>query len=303
MSSALTKLIMEPEFMDTSQAYQEITARFVQWAQSDDDLRAAVIVGSRARSDDHPADEWADLDIVVFARQVETYLNSREWISHMGEAWLSFVENTATGGFFERRVIYAGGLDVDYAFIPAIVAKSAAQGGDVGDFPSVIRRGFSIILDKDRLFDNLADLAAAWQPPSPPSLDLFLNEIEDFWYHTVWTAKHLRRGEIWWAKGGCDGALKERLRKMLEWQAQALHGSDHDTWIRGRFLEEWADPQTVTQLKQCFAHYDPADIWNALFATMDVFSRVARQTASAWGFPYPDQGEGHARTLVEQLRQ
>jgi hypothetical protein len=24
--------------------------------------------------------------------------------------------------------------------------------------------------------------------------------VSDFWYHALWSAKHLRQGELWWAK-------------------------------------------------------------------------------------------------------
>jgi len=41
-----------------------ISERFVAWAVGEDAIRAAVLFGSRVR-EDHPADEWADLDILV----------------------------------------------------------------------------------------------------------------------------------------------------------------------------------------------------------------------------------------------
>jgi len=51
-------------------AYERLMREFVQWAQDEDNIRVAVIMGSRARTD-HPADEWSGLDVLVFARDPE----------------------------------------------------------------------------------------------------------------------------------------------------------------------------------------------------------------------------------------
>lgn len=40
---------------NANQAYAALEARFVEWARSEDGIRAAVVIGSRARTD-HPAD-------------------------------------------------------------------------------------------------------------------------------------------------------------------------------------------------------------------------------------------------------
>ena len=84
--------------------------------------------------------------------------------------------------------------------------------------------------------------------PIPSSEAEYLNIVNDFWFHTVWTAKHLRRGELWWAKSCCDGYLKNLLLRMLEFHARATKGPDFDTWMSGRFLETWADPRAVAAL-------------------------------------------------------
>ena len=44
--------------------YEQLVKQFVEWAETRVDIRAAIIVGSRARVVE-PADEWADLDIIV----------------------------------------------------------------------------------------------------------------------------------------------------------------------------------------------------------------------------------------------
>jgi aminoglycoside 6-adenylyltransferase len=163
-------------------------------------------------------------------------------------------------------------------------------------------------VDKDGWAAKILGAAHAPAPPiAPPSEGEFLNLVADFWYHTVWTAKHLRRGELVWAKSGCDERLKHLLRQVLEWHARAAHGADHDTnlpmqiRLRGRFLEEWADPRAVAELPRVYAHYDAEDVWRALRATMDVFRWVSQETADHYHFTYPSAGAEHAAELVEAM--
>lgn len=279
--------------------YEKLLNRFVDWANSEPDMRAALVIGSRARSQDHPADEWSDLDLLVIAENLEHYIASSEWVAQMGVPWLTFVERTADGSNWERRVLFEGGLDVDFALLPAATARQMQQHGLPAEAKAFFQRGMRILFDKDGLLTPLAELGnEPLLPPQPPSQHEFLEVVNDFWYHAVWTAKHLRRGELWWAKSGCDGRLKDLLRRMLEWHAQAHYGSGHDTWFRGRFLEEWIDPRARQALPEVFAHYDAEDLARALFATMELFRWLASESAEHLGYPYPRLGDERATEWV-----
>jgi len=91
------------------------------------------------------------------------------------------------------------------------------------------------------------------------------------------------------------------VKDMLECHAHATRGEKFDTWLRGRFLEEWADPRAVEQLNGAFAHYDPADIARALRATMDVFRWLEDETAARWGYSCPVEGEQEAARKTLEL--
>jgi aminoglycoside 6-adenylyltransferase len=283
-----------------SAAYDRLIARLTAWAEGEENIRAALIIGSRARRD-HPADEWSDLDVILLARDPERYRATGAWIEEIGEPWLTFVERTPDGGH-ERRVLYAGGLDVD--LVPD-AAEGSERALDEGDLPpmfrDMLRRGVRFLVDKDGLADRLPVLAPeppAWEPPDEAA---FLNLTHDLWFHAVWTAKKLRRGELWMAHSCCDSYMKRRLLQMLAWHARASGDPARDTWMQGRFLEEWADPRAVAALGQAFARHDAEDVWRALHATMDLLAWLGRETAAALGFAYPAEGEAHARQVVAEL--
>lgn len=85
--------------------------------------------------------------------------------------------------------------------------------------------------------------------------------------------------------------MKRLLLQMIEWHARATHGWDYDVWHNGRFLETWADPRIINDLKQVFAHYDETDIKQALFATVDLFRWIAQETTEKLGYAYPIDGD------------
>ncbi len=302
-------------------AYAPLLDRFVAWAQSQPDIRAALLVGSQARID-RPADEWSDLDIIVIATRPEYYLAQTDWVANVGVPWLTFIEKTGTGDERERRVLFAGGLDVDFALIPSGkvqqlllvlrlqrrfplllrllprgMARQFRQG--LADFADLARRGMQVLLDKDGIAADLQLVTAETVPHRPPAPNEFLEVVNDFWYHTVWTVKKLRRGELWVAKSCGDGYLKHLLLRVMEWHARAAHGWDYDTWHGGRFLEQWADPRAVQGLRQAFAYYDENDVGRALLATMDLFRWLATETARLLGYPYPSEAEAQVTELVK----
>jgi aminoglycoside 6-adenylyltransferase len=313
-----------PDGMDQStSAYERLIERFVRWAQDQRDIRAAFVIGSRARAD-HPADQWSDLDIIVVATDPERYLSSAGWLENIGTPWITFLERTATDDEMERRVLFEGGLDVDFALtsqrtirqlarvlwvqrrvpqllrlLPAGSHRRIMQ--QVAVFRDIVRRGMGVLLDRDGIVAGLTPLTAEAPPLHPPTQDEFLQAVSDFWYHAVWTAKKLGRGEVWVAKSCCDAYMKWLLLQMIEWHAGAMNGWSYDTWHRGRFLERWADPRAVEGLRAAFAHYDADDVRRALLATMDLFGWLAMETAEQLGYPYPSPAEEHATEFVKDL--
>jgi aminoglycoside 6-adenylyltransferase len=305
----------------TTRAYEMLIEKVTKWGETRPDIRALFIVGSRARII-HPADEWSDLDIIIITTRVKYYLSRSNWFEVIGKPWISFTDSTSTGNGKAVRVIFEGGLDVDFAFIPQNLAQTLIyfvkfqkifpilfrlpiirrQMEKADGFSAIVCRGTRVLLDKDGFAAYLPMFQERIKPPSPPTISEYLETVNDFWYHAIWTAKHIRRGELWWAKSGCDERMKFRLRKMIEWHIHGKRGWEYETWIRGRFLEEWADPSVLTELQKTFARYDESDLWCALLATMNLFHRLALETAAQLNYLYPISVDQYATRLVSEIR-
>lgn len=280
--------------------FEDLESRCVEWVRAEEGIRAAAVLGSRSRTI-RPADPWSDLDVVLFAVDPAPYLSDASWLSAMGPVWLTFVERTGAGEGKERRALFEGGMDVDFAFFPAVLLSEASRGSMPPEAALIASRGMRTLVDKDGRMEACFRELGPPEPGRLPSQAEFLNLVSDFLYHTVWTAKKLRRGELWTAKGCSDSYMKWRLLTMIEWHARAVHGAGYDTWHNGRFLEQWADPRIVHGLGRVFASYEAEDLWRGLSATVDLFRWIAKEVSQRLGFPYPEGGDAQSAALVRGL--
>ena len=281
--------------------YKAIVERFRAWASSEPMVRGALIVGSQARNV-APADEWSDLDVILFVADPPKFLDSPEWVERFGTVLLTTVEKTGVEEGRERRVVYAGGQDVDFSIFPSTVQEFVGWSPDA---MQVLQRGFEVLLDKD---GHLAKLRGQMDevgelphlPPTPPEFEAC---VGDFWYHVLWAAKKLRRGEVWTAKMVCDSYLKRLLLQMVEWSTLLSGKGETDVWHDGRFLDTWAPPEVKEQLPSVFARYDRTDIARALESTGRVFAGQSHKVATLLGVGYPDAMEFAITELVAKTLQ
>ncbi|HVP15800.1 MAG TPA: aminoglycoside 6-adenylyltransferase [candidate division Zixibacteria bacterium] len=291
--------------LSVGDSYEQLIRRFCEWAKDRADIRAVFVIGSRARAN-HPADEWADLDLVIVTTNPEYYLSTTDWINSLGKPLLTFIEPTPTADEKERRVLFEGMLDVDFAILPQDKAIGFLQASEnqegMTQLSNALGRGMRILLDKDQALTTLQVLVRLAERPAPkkPTEQEFQDVVSDFLYHAVFTAKHLRRGELWWTLMCLDCRLQDLMKTMIEWHTLATHEWKQDVWFRGRFLEEWAEPKVTNELRKAFAHYDKEDIKQALRASTALFSRIANETAHRLSYRYPTEEDRKITEWVEK---
>jgi hypothetical protein len=74
---------------------------------------------------------------------------------------------------------------------------------------------------------------------------------------------------------------------MIGWHARVASPGT-DTWHRGRFLERWASPDVLRELRDTSCRYDPDDVARAIEAGVVLFERLGRETAAAINVAYPE---------------
>lgn len=284
--------------------YEELSKKFVQWACTKADIRLSLVVGSRARCD-HPADSWADLDIMTFTTNPEVYLSQTDWMTELGKVWVKTRHHTATNDA-EWLVTFEGGIDVDFVFSPYPKTRWQIIRWLTRNFPAfrryipgeltqylrqgaqTIGRGVRVLIDKDNIAASMLDFIDSFKTISqPPTQTEFMELVEYFWCMAEKTVKKICRGELFVACCWCNNLHHTAVLPMLEWHTYSRRGWCCDTWHEGRFLEEWADQRALDGLKKTFPHYDEVDISRSLMAMIDLFRWLSMETAKQLVYPYP----------------
>ena len=270
--------------------YIQIKSKILEYAESDEDIKAIVAIGSTTRSD-VKADEYSDLDLFVVTANTESWF-SGEYPKRFGNVSISFVENTLGGGK-ERRCIYDEDKDVDMLVFTPEQFEAAVKEG-VAQW--VMNRGYAVLYDSMD-FTSLLEKYITISVTAPVmSEDEFSNIVNDFYFHNIWAYKKLKRGEIWSAKISVDSYLKNYLLRMIELYRSKVAGLD--VWHDGRFFDSWAGDEILSEISECFAHYDKDDIRKALIKTHELFARITRELAELEGYVYPDGAEKCAKAYL-----
>ncbi|MGN0633248.1 MAG: aminoglycoside 6-adenylyltransferase [Oscillospiraceae bacterium] len=268
---------------------EQIFDRLIDFAEKSGEVRALVLFGSRARTN-KICDEYSDYDILMFVNEPEKFLHSDGWLCEIAKPEISFIEQTFAGGM-ERRVYFSNALDMDFI----IFSESEMSGVLSDDITQMcLSRGWKVIVDKCGCSEMMSEKMPADTGRKQLSESEFENTVSCFWFHTIWAYKKLMRGERWAAKMCIDAYLKTLLLSIAEYKAAADYGENADTWHDGRFFDEWADSEILSQLDGAFGGYTDTSLITALKNTMDIFSKAARSAAQKLGFHYPEQAERFA---------
>jgi aminoglycoside 6-adenylyltransferase len=261
----------------------DLLRRIAAWAERRSDIRALILTGSHARPD-QPGDPPWDYDVEVFTTDQEKYESSTDWTSEIGDVWVQLPFPLDEHGYLMRLVVFEGGRKVDFGFAPISVLEQTVANQQLND---LYARGYRVLLDKDGLAAQLPPPSYAAPMTPRPTEQEFRAAIEEFFFEAIHFPTHLRRNELWVVKMR-DWTMKQLLLRMIEWHAIATKGAEHDIWHIGTRMAIWTTPEVWGRLHDAFGRFDAADSRRALHATIALYRDLARETADAFGYGYPD---------------
>lgn len=276
--------------------YENILTGLIKLGESTDQMKAGIIIGSRARTE-RPADEYSDIDVVLLVDDIEFFIQSDEWLNKLGKYHISFNEYTVAN-VKERRIIFDNAFDADFIFLQA---KDIDRIEKDNDFKVIISRAYRVLFDKigfDGVLRRMVLPIGAYMPLSESE---FINIVKNFWFHTIWATKKVLRGELWVAKNCVDNYMKDLLLKMIELYSHIVNGPTYDTWHCGRFIEQWAEPWVVERFPNIYALYEANDILRALSQTSELFRNVAIEAAKGLNYDYPYDADKYAADFLERF--
>lgn len=267
----------------TSEA-DRLLQRIVQWARAEPAVLGLALTGSRAGPE--PPDDLADLDVQVYATPGAALDAREDWLAALGPVWVQVRDEYRDGGdrVPTRLVIFAGGVEVDFAFYEAGRRFTTAAGR-----PSV-----RVLLDKPPHAEE-----PARRPRGPEHGHAAFNAlVEEFWFEAYHVGKYLARADMWPARSRHEAVL-ERLLAMLEWHHESAHGSPPPG--AGKGLASWAPPFVRECPSRLYPRPEVERSWMALWEAIVLFRRLARETAAARGFQYAELVDRDLTGFLEAL--
>ena len=232
----------------------------------------------------------------------------------------SWTYQSPVGGQTVRQAIYGGPLVVDIAIVSSVQAflvGMAVRGLfqlsalrrhlpvslslQLHAWLAITGRGTKVLLDKQGLAKRMT-ASATKVGPRLPTQDEHVNTVFSLFGLKLWESKQLVRHELWMALGTVDQQVKKCLLTMIEWHSLATNPQLGEELVCGSRVQQWADPRWVAALRQTWHSYDIEGAWQALLATLDLFSMVAKETAQSLGHRYPVHEELLIRRWITARR-
>lgn len=271
------------------------------WGVESKNITAIMVTGSLARKD-NKADEYSDLDLILLTTGMDYYKSDFRWVSEIFPPLSCSNGVQVSDVYLVRRVYFENGVGVDFTFISNRMIKWASlyttflrkSGGLSNAFPGklkaslegfiysyveYIHRGYYFMLDKTGMQEVVCNIEStfAHKPLNRLRLIKVQNAINEFWQDAFRMAISLHRNELFTAKFGYDQAMKASLLVLITEYMRSVKGLEYETWHKGRFIEEWAEPFISEKLQQIYSRYDSADAWRGLLETTELFTEITRR--------------------------
>jgi aminoglycoside 6-adenylyltransferase len=284
---------------------REVIHRLVRWAGHRDAIRAVLLTSTRAKPD-APVDALSDYDVVLVVEEIRPFFDDRSWLEAFGEVLVAYWDPVypdpdhgvdQTGNVVQ----YADGLHIDFRLWPPALARRIARNPGL---PAELDDGYSVLLDKDGLFEGMSPPGHAAFVPERPDEEAYLTLVNDFFSVVLDVAKWLWRDELLPAKWCLEYDMKHVcLRPMLEWRMERDHGWTEPAGNLGKGLKRRLPPEIWEELEGTYAGAGIKDNWEALFRTVSLFRRVATEAADDLGYVYPldldRRVTAHARAIKD----
>ena len=263
--------------------------RLIRWAEAREEVRALILTSTRAIPHAR-LDAYSDYDVIAIVHDIQPMLENTRWQADFGEVLLAYWDpvatNPATGAESVSSITqYTNGLKID------VTLWSAQQFIDVtsrAERYAELDAGHQVLLDKDGLTASLSAPTYTAYVCGRPDNVTYQRLISDFLIGVPYVAKSLLRDELLPAKWVLDFDMRfNYLLPMLEWRIQCDHDWSLTVGVLGRGLKTRVSAATWRELESTFTGPDVEANWEALFAMVDFFGRIAAEVAEHLGYRYP----------------
>lgn len=280
---------------------REVLAGLVAWGGAWPAIRAMILTSSRERPE-RRVDLLSDYDVILAVADPDRFGREEAWLSAYGAPLVRWGDQDRLYGLttYFRGVIYEDYVKIDYTVWPEALLDRVAEQDTL---PEELDAGYRVLLDKD-------GRTGGWKPPTyrafipaRPTEAEYRALLEEIWWGATYVAKSLWRDEIAFARWVLDEDIKlNALRRLLEWRIELDHGWSVRPGVLGRDLKRRLPPETWSEFERTYVGPGLEENWAALYRTIALFRRVAREVGSALGYAYPQQLDEKMCGYLDEIR-
>jgi aminoglycoside 6-adenylyltransferase len=268
-----------------------------EWARREPGVGVALLIGSRA-SPEGPRDGLSDHDVVLFLESGSRLAERDDWLEEFGRPLIVFRESWEQRGeeVPSRLVQYRGGHRIDFTLSRMELLSRIVEQESPPDW---LAAGYLVLADRYGIGDRLPPPSVMAYVPRPPAEPEYRAAVEEFWWETLYVAKHVGRGELLPARYSLETVLRYRcLVPMLEWYVQVSRQWEQNVGVRGSGLRWLLEPDEREILDATYAGSTLQSHADALDAMIELFTRAARAVARDLGFRYLGVVDVETRKLL-----
>ena len=275
--------------------YEQLESAFVDWAENCEQMRAAILMGSRARNDGL-ADKWSDLDIITYCTDVELFVSNTDWVKNLGEVLVTHIFFSEYGRQYIVWVLFENGLNADFVIVDAKELEKATTNRD-------LKRGSRLLFDKDGLATAAKLVPSTFKIPDniKPKSHTVENHIHGVLWRLVRVAKLIRRGHLFEALTDM-AEVRSLLIRMMEWQTHLTKGWDIDVWYRGRYMNRWAAQELIDAYMKTYALCEEESIWQALVHAKEFAYKLTEDIVKGFEIDFPNITSTKINKMILQIR-
>jgi len=274
----------------------EIMQLLIETARQDERIRAVAMNGSRV-NDRAPRDEFQDYDVVYAVTEMDSFLREPDWIDVFGERLIMQTPESMAlfpsepSDRFAYLMLFRDGSRIDLTLVLLV------------DFHTYLKEDSltKVLLYKDGPAPGMPAPSDRDYWVQKPSVSLFLDCCNEFWWITTYVAKGLARKEILYAEDCLTAYARPMLMKMLEWQVGIRTGFSVSIGKSSKYIQNHLAESEWEWLLSTYARAEDADTWRALFAMCGLFRKTALETAGHFGWVYPMEEDQRVTKYLEQV--
>ena len=277
---------------------EEIKKLIIDFARSDERIRAVLLNGSRANSKISP-DEYQDYDIVYVVDNIESFISDKGWTNVFGDKLIwqlpdeMVVGNEEPDGAsqFSLLMIFTDANRIDLT----LLSKTRI---DINNKPD---RLTIVWLDKDDMFSNIDLPNDSDHLVKQPTEKEFLDTCNEFWWVCTYVAKGLVRNELTYSKAMLETVVRPMFMNVVAWYIGVETDFSVSAGKAGRFMKSLLPAGLYDDILRTYSDHIIENNWQAMFLMMDIFGKLSRYVSGKLKFKYVASEEENVIAYLDQL--